>query len=140
MRRAAPTPTALPAARTHAGSADQNQQQLFKLIREGRFAFDSPYWDPISKEAKSLISAALTVDVSRRPDIDGILAHPWLTSQAPTVDITPALTELKKFNARRKLRAGIRAALAANRLKDIVRGEFVMPPRAQDSGNESPRA
>ena len=120
--------------------ADQNQQQLFKLIREGRFAFDSPYWDPISKEAKSLISAALTVDVARRPTIDGILLHPWLTTDAPTVDITPALTELKKFNARRKLRAGIRVALAANRLKDIVAGDFVMPRNVDFSNDVSPRS
>lgn len=99
----------------------KNQAQLFKLIREGRYEFDSPYWDPISDSAKSLIRGCLTVDVSKRLTIDGVLSHPWVSSAASKVDITPVLGELRKFNARRKLRAGIRAAIAAGKLQDIAK-------------------
>jgi calcium/calmodulin-dependent protein kinase I len=100
---------------------NQNQNQLFKQIREGRFVFDSPYWDPISEQAKDLIKLALTVDVHKRPNIQTIIQHPWLTSAAPQKDISgQTLAEMRKFNARRKLRAGIRAALAANRLKEMA--------------------
>ena len=97
-----------------------NQTQLFKAIREGKFAFDSPYWDPISDSAKDLISKCLTVDVHKRLDIDGVLAHPWIAKEAETKNITNVLGELKKFNARRKLRAAIKAAIAANRLIDMA--------------------
>jgi len=98
----------------------KNQPQLFKLIREARFQFDSPYWDPISNEARNLIKGCLTVDVEKRLTIDGVMKHPWVSGQVSKADITPVLGELKKFNARRKLRAGIKAAIAANRLKDIL--------------------
>ena len=98
----------------------KNQTQLFRLIREGRFEFDSPYWDPISQSAKDLIKGCLTVDANKRLTIDGVLKHAWVADAASKADITPVLGELKKFNARRKLRAGIRAAIAANKLTDIA--------------------
>ena len=98
----------------------RNQAQLFKLIREARFEFDSPYWDPISSNAKDLIKGCLTVDEKKRLTMQGVLTHPWVSGAASKADITPVLGELKKFNARRKLRAGIKAAIAANRMMDIA--------------------
>jgi calcium/calmodulin-dependent protein kinase I len=100
---------------------NQNQAQLFKLIREGKFVFDKPYWDPISADAKGLIKAMLTVDIKQRPNIDGVMSHPWVLGKVSTKDITPALGQLKLFNARRKLRAGIQAALAANKFVDLLK-------------------
>ena len=99
---------------------NMNQAQLFRSIREGKYAFDSPYWDQISDNAKDLISKCLTVDVHKRLDINGVLNHPWVASEAESKNITNVLGELKKFNARRKLRAAIKAAIAANRLIDIA--------------------
>jgi calcium/calmodulin-dependent protein kinase I len=101
----------------------KNQAQLFRLIREGKYEFDSPYWDPISKNAKDLVRACLTVDPAKRITMDGVLKHPWVAESASKTDITPVLGELKKFNARRKLRAGIRAAIAAGKLADLA-GHF----------------
>jgi hypothetical protein len=63
----------------------------------------------------------LTVDVRARPNIDGVMAHPWVLGKVSTKDITPALGQLRLFNARRKLRAGIQAALAANKFLDLLK-------------------
>lgn len=98
----------------------RNQAQLFKLIREAKFEFDSPYWDPISDKAKNLIKSCLTVDIDKRLTIDGVLKHPWVAEGVSNTDITPVLGELKKFNARRKLRAAIKAAIAANKMKELA--------------------
>lgn len=38
-----------------------NDAQLYEKIKRGHFEFLRPYWDPISKEAKDLISKMLTV-------------------------------------------------------------------------------
>jgi len=92
-----------------------NQAQLFKLIRDGKFTFDSPYWDPISVQAKDLIKGCLTVDITKRLDIEAVILHPWVASKVSAKDITPALRELQKFNARRKLRAGIKVRLLCRR-------------------------
>jgi calcium/calmodulin-dependent protein kinase I len=115
-----------------------NQTQLFKAIREGRFAFDSPYWDPISENAKDLIKKCLTVDVHKRLDIDGIIHHPWLATEAEARNLTNTLGELKKFNAKRKLRAAIKAAIAANKLMDIAE-QFKSGAKLQQQENAAAR-
>jgi len=67
-----------------------------------------------------LIKQCLTVDVDKRLTIEGVLKHPWVADTVSTADITPVLGELKKFNARRKLRASIRAAIAAGKMVFIA--------------------
>jgi len=98
----------------------QQQTVLFRMIRQGKFTFDSPYWDPISHEAKQLIRGCLTVDVAKRFSMQQVRAHAWVAGTAPTGDITPALGQLKLFNARRKLRGHMMAVIAANRLHDFA--------------------
>ena len=52
--------------------------------------------------------------------MDQIKSHPWVQGSASKADITPALGQLKLFNARRKLRAHMMAVIAANRMSDFV--------------------
>jgi len=61
------------------------------------------------------------VDPKARLSVDQMLAHPWVALTVSDKDLTPALSELRKFNARRKLRAGAKAALAAAAFTRIVR-------------------
>jgi len=60
-------------------------------------------------------------DTSRRLTIDGVLAHPWLANVS-TLDkhnLTDNLHEMRLFNAKRKLRAALRAMMAGENLKAI---------------------
>ncbi|KAF1815372.1 Pkinase-domain-containing protein [Eremomyces bilateralis CBS 781.70] len=59
----------------------QNPYTLAQQIQKGRFDYPSPYWDTVGDAALDLIDRMLTVDVSRRIDIDGCLEHPWTTAQ-----------------------------------------------------------
>ncbi|KAL2133927.1 hypothetical protein VTI74DRAFT_1345 [Chaetomium olivicolor] len=52
-------------------------------IKQGRFDYPSPYWDPIGDPALDLIDGMLVVDPNKRFTIDQCLAHPWLTQKAP---------------------------------------------------------
>lgn len=60
----------------------------------------------------------LTVDEARRATMAQVLAHPWITSTAPTMvaHLPRTLDNLRRFNARRK----IRAAAAAVRLGAVA--------------------
>jgi hypothetical protein len=60
------------------------------------------------------------VDVKKRLTMEQVLTHEWVAGVASKDDIGGALEELKKFNARRKLRAGIKAAIAAGKMKDLA--------------------
>ncbi|KAK9369108.1 kinase-like domain-containing protein [Lipomyces kononenkoae] len=65
---------------------DESIQSLTEKVARGQYTFLSPWWDPISKCAKDLVSHLLTVDPERRYTVEEFLNHPWITqSNAPTV-------------------------------------------------------
>jgi len=99
---------------------DKNQQMLFRKILKGAYTFHPEYWGQVSDEAKDLIRRILVVDVSQRVTVDQALAHPWFHHDEDALDgrvLTMGLAELRKFQARRKLRAGIRAIISINRMR-----------------------
>ncbi|KAL3659444.1 hypothetical protein V7S43_015436 [Phytophthora oleae] len=84
-----------------------NQGVLFRLIKAGRYEFDSPYWDDVSAEAKDIISKMLILKPAERWSARQLLEHPWIAGAVKDVQLTTALAELRKFNARRKFRAAV---------------------------------
>ena len=117
-------------------SARRDQDELFDLIQEGIFEFLSPYWDPVSSEAKDLISHLLVVSVKERYSAEQVLAHPWIRQRSPTAD------ELKKkflnegknaqTKARKKFKAAALAVQGAKKFENLAeqfrhqRGEKVI--------------
>ncbi|KAK9467650.1 kinase-like domain-containing protein [Lipomyces arxii] len=73
---------------------DESIQQLTEKVARGQYTFLSPWWDPISKSAKDLVSHLLTVDPERRYTIEEFLNHPWITQSnaptAPAIDAPPS--------------------------------------------------
>lgn len=104
---------------------DDNQGRLFKKIRSGIFKFDSPYWDNISQEAKDFVKSLLTVDPKARMTVEQVFDNAWLKESAEEAkqhDLTQALTELKRFQARKKWKKGTAAVIAVNKLQKLVGG------------------
>ncbi|KXS18516.1 Pkinase-domain-containing protein [Gonapodya prolifera JEL478] len=60
---------------------DDKVETLTKKVARGQFTFLSPWWDPVSAEARDLVTRCLTVDPSRRYTIRQFLAHPWMRKQ-----------------------------------------------------------
>ncbi|RKO95840.1 hypothetical protein CXG81DRAFT_10720, partial [Caulochytrium protostelioides] len=56
---------------------DEDQKALAEKVARGEFKFLSPWWDPISFEAKDLVTRCLEVDPAKRYSIDAFLNHPW---------------------------------------------------------------
>uniref|UniRef100_K3WM37 Protein kinase domain-containing protein n=1 Tax=Globisporangium ultimum (strain ATCC 200006 / CBS 805.95 / DAOM BR144) TaxID=431595 RepID=K3WM37_GLOUD len=98
---------------------DDNHNALFKKIKKGKYQFDSPYWDHVSDEAKDLISKMLVVNPAERATVGQLLEHRWVTgAEVATVQLTSALEELRRFNARRKFKAAVstvQATIALNK-------------------------
>eukprot|EP00124_Ichthyophonus_hoferi_P001101 Ihof_evm2s51 gene=Ihof_evmTU2s51 len=76
----------------------------------------------VSPACLSLLkNGLLAKDPARRPTAAQLLNHPWMTGElASTAEIKGALTQLKRFNARRKFRAAVKALMAGNRLKGML--------------------
>uniref|UniRef100_A0AAQ5ZKI0 Protein kinase domain-containing protein n=1 Tax=Amphiprion ocellaris TaxID=80972 RepID=A0AAQ5ZKI0_AMPOC len=63
-------------------SQDRDQEELFKLIKQAQLHFLSPYWDPISEEARCLVRALLQTDPTVRLTAEQTLLHPWVKAMA----------------------------------------------------------
>ncbi|XP_067112411.1 serine/threonine-protein kinase DCLK3 [Osmerus mordax] len=72
-------------------SRDRDQEKLFQLIKQGELHFLSPYWDPISDGARSLVRALLQVDPVERLTAAEILQHPWVLYTATAIGEKEAL-------------------------------------------------
>ncbi len=59
---------------------DEDNEELFDLIKKGDYDFPSPYWDDVSEEAKDLIKNLLIIDPNKRISSDDILKHKWLSN------------------------------------------------------------
>jgi serine/threonine protein kinase len=102
---------------------DEDQKRLFKKIKEGRYHFHEDYWGNTSPEAMDLIRKMLCVDQSKRWSAAQLLQHPWITlgdDKLANKDLTSSITVMRKFNARRRLKAAADAVILANRMKNMM--------------------
>lgn len=98
----------------------ENHKDLFRKIRTADYIFHDNNWRALSLEAKQLISSLLVVDPRVRFDASQALAHKWFTtlkkSDLENNCLSNSLNDIKKFNARRKLKSAgiaVRYAISA---------------------------
>ena len=112
-----------------------------KPIEDSKDFFPDPEWTTISPEAKALVLAMLDRDPAKRPTAAQLLARPsprtrpvrpvgslanshacadpWMVANENTAAI-PTIARLRKFNAKRKLRAAYFALKATNRMAALI--------------------
>jgi len=64
-----------------------NDAQMFKKIKAGQYKFLTPYWDPISADAKDFVAKLLIVDPKKRMNSEDALKHPWVAKSAATQNL-----------------------------------------------------
>lgn len=101
---------------------EPNQRELFRKIRKGQYEFHDEYWGQVSADAKGLISHLLTVDPDKRYDAKAALSNKWIGADAKKLagqDLGANLTQLKKFNAKRKFKAAVKTVQAVNKMQSL---------------------
>eukprot|EP00049_Salpingoeca_infusionum_P018125 m.355872 g.355872 ORF g.355872 m.355872 type:complete len:467 (-) comp17368_c0_seq1:295-1695(-) len=101
---------------------EEDQTKLYEQIKACNYDFPSPEWDTVTESAKELITLMLDPNPAKRPSVRQCLQHPWLAQvDVPaTVNRQETLDELRKFNARRKLKGGIKAVLTVGRMHGLL--------------------
>ncbi|CAB1106925.1 unnamed protein product [Ectocarpus sp. CCAP 1310/34] len=97
-------------------------EKLFRLIKKGRVSFEDACWRSVSQNAMDFVSALLRVDPDTRLTTEQALQHPWLTAAVEEAEegeqeLGAAMTKLRTFNAKRKLRVAIRTLIAFQQLE-----------------------
>ena len=65
----------------------ENDAELYRLIRQGRYTFPSPYWDNVSDLAKDFVRRLLVVKPDARMTASEALKHPWIVSEENTAEL-----------------------------------------------------
>lgn len=116
---------------------EENQRELFRKIRRGQYEFHDEYWAPISQDAKDLISALLTVAPGKRLTAKEALQNKWIVGDDAALeahDLGQTLTELKKFNAKRKFKAAALSVIAKNKISSLGKN-FAQNLQDDDAGS-----
>ncbi|GAB1301536.1 Calcium/calmodulin-dependent protein kinase IV [Apodemus speciosus] len=122
---------------------ERGDQFMFRRILNCEYYFISPWWDEVSLNAKDLVKKLIVLDPKKRLTTFQALQHPWVTGKAANfVHMDTAQKKLQEFNARRKLKAAVKAVVASSRLgsassshSNIQEGHKASsdPPSTQDA-------
>ncbi|XP_066061945.1 calcium/calmodulin-dependent protein kinase type IV-like [Chamaea fasciata] len=127
----------------------RGDQYMYSRILTCDYEFVSPWWDEVSPNAKDLVRKLIVLDPQKRLTVHQALEHPWVTGKAAKfAHMDSTQRKLQEFNARRKLKAAMKAVVASSRLgnhghHDCSRsGRGQGGPRgvAQPAGTGGPKA
>ncbi|XP_071996681.1 calcium/calmodulin-dependent protein kinase type IV isoform X2 [Engystomops pustulosus] len=125
---------------------ERGDQYMFKRILNCDYDFVSPWWDDVSLNAKDLVKKLIVFDPKKRLTTHQALQHPWVTGKATNfAHMDNAQKKLQEFNARRKLKAAVKAVVASTRLGSAgshsshdSNKTSRNPSPVQDGGQEEP--
>eukprot|EP00128_Syssomonas_multiformis_P010655 Colp12_sorted_trinity150504_noHs@29329 len=96
---------------------DKDEFKTYRRITHCEFHFPEEVWGSISDEARNFICRLLVKDPSERLTAGQALRHPWIRGVRPSlVYMNQSLENLRRLNARRKMKRAILTVTAAARL------------------------
>ncbi|XP_059923237.1 calcium/calmodulin-dependent protein kinase type IV [Gadus macrocephalus] len=100
----------------------RGDQYMYSRILNCDYQFVSPWWDEVSLNAKDLVSRLILQDPRKRLTVQEALCHPWVLGKAARFShMDTAQRKLLEFNARRKLKAAMKAVVATSRMHESSR-------------------
>ncbi|XP_062045951.1 calcium/calmodulin-dependent protein kinase type IV [Lepus europaeus] len=119
---------------------ERGDQFMFRRVLNCEYYFISPWWDEVSLNAKDLVRKLIVLDPKKRLTTFQALQHPWVTGKAANfVHMDTAQKKLQEFNARRKLKAAVKAVVASSRLGSAS-GSHASSQESHKAGQEPPPA
>ncbi|CAE7268115.1 SYM9, partial [Symbiodinium sp. KB8] len=94
------------------------ERDMWANIKANRWAMHEQYWSGISATAKAFVNCLMNGDAVARSSAEQALAHPFITSpQSTAAASTSTATALRKFNAKRRLRAAVLGVVWGQRMR-----------------------
>ncbi|XP_061678674.1 peripheral plasma membrane protein CASK isoform X2 [Syngnathoides biaculeatus] len=94
------------------------KERLFEAVCRGKYKMNPRQWSQISESAKDLVRRTLMLDPAERITVYEALNHPWLKERdryAYKIHLPETVEQLRKFNARRKLKGAVLAAVSSHK-------------------------
>ena len=110
----------------------ENDDDIYELVKIGKFEMLDREWDDISDDAKDLINCLLIKDISKRYSAEKAINHSWIKKMELKIKHTKISNEkillvaenLKVFHANKKLQQATLSYIVHNMLKKEDTEEF----------------
>jgi len=96
------------------------QSEILAMVKAGEIDFPEEEWGNVSEECKGLILKMCNKDSGARPTCEQLKMEPWLSGSASAAPLAGATARLKKWNAKRKFKAAIKALIVGQRLAGVM--------------------
>jgi serine/threonine protein kinase len=100
----------------------EDEDAMLETIERGQFTWLGDNWGHISESAKDLIRKMLEKDIKTRLTAEQCLEHEWFNRTTVENVVIPndVSDQIRKFQARKRMKKAIRSALFTNRLKNLT--------------------
>lgn len=113
--------------------------EVIKRVKLGQYSFDKKDWKNVSKDAKQLIKAMLTMNPVDRIDAAGALAHPWIKAKAPNASKAALqsnfVDSLQGFRSQNRLKKAALHVIAGQMSEDQVKNLREIFTALDDNGD-----
>ncbi|XP_065346324.1 peripheral plasma membrane protein CASK isoform X7 [Cloeon dipterum] len=110
-----------------------SRDRLGDSIVRGQLRLDGGEWSLVSGSAKELVRGMLQTDPTQRFTIHQVLSHLWIkerASGAPKMHLSGTVDEMRRFNARRKLKGAVLSAVSSSKWGLLGDDELAVDHRA----------